>query len=204
GAPRPQIRTAVDGTRVTSFQAVGVPQLFAERAAVPAIEYVPSVRASSGVGWTRWARYLGEEFGDAIRSSPDIRDQARRLAEQAYGGRRALATALVDWVTTHIEQGDELADPASFALARGRGGRAARAVRRGSGALAPGLRAALAGRAVPGRAPARAGDRRAEEPRWRARDGAGPLLLLERAPGGAHGPHGGGRRRDEDRADVLP
>jgi len=123
GAPRPQTRTAVDGTRVTSFQAVGVPQLFAERAAVPAIEYVPSVRASSGVGWTRWARYLGEEFHDAIRSSPEIREQARRLAAQVPGGARARAAALIDWVTTHIEAGDELADPASFALARGRGSR---------------------------------------------------------------------------------
>src|SRR4029078_2126840 len=49
GAPKPQTRVAVDGTRITSFQATNVPQLFAERAAVPAIEYVPSVRASAGL-----------------------------------------------------------------------------------------------------------------------------------------------------------
>ena len=41
----------------------------------------------------------------------------------ANGGRRALAAALVDWVTTHVEATDEVADPAGFALARGRGSR---------------------------------------------------------------------------------
>jgi tetratricopeptide (TPR) repeat protein len=121
GAPRPQTRTTVDGTRVTSFQVAGVPQLFAERAAVPAIEYVPSVRASAGVGWRGWARYIGEEFRDAVRSSPDLREQARRLA--AAGGPRARAAAMLDWITTRIEPTDELAEPASFALARGRGSR---------------------------------------------------------------------------------
>jgi hypothetical protein len=123
GAPKPQTRVAVDGTRITSFQATGVPQLFAERAAVPAIEYVPSVRASAGVDWRTWARYLGEEFHDTLRSSPEVREQARRIAERGPGGRRALAAAVVDWVTTHVEATDELADPASFALARGRGSR---------------------------------------------------------------------------------
>src|SRR5262245_25415414 len=124
GAPAPQTRTAVDGTRVTSFRASSVPQLFAERAAVPAIEYVPSVRASAGVDWRRWARYLGEEFHEALRSSPELREQARRIAERVQGGgRRALAAAVVDWVTTNVEATDEIADPAGFALARGRGSR---------------------------------------------------------------------------------
>jgi tetratricopeptide (TPR) repeat protein len=129
GAPRPQARVAVDSTRVTSFQASGVPQLFAERAAVPAIEYVPSVRASAGVSWLRWARYLDEELHDALRSSPELVEQARRLRAQTHGGdQRALAAAMVEWVTENIEATDELADPASFALARGRGSRTALAL----------------------------------------------------------------------------
>ena len=125
GAPDPQTRTAVDGTRVTTFLAVGVQQLFAERAAVPAIEYVPSVRASSGVGWKRWARYLAEELHDAVRSSPDVRARASKLAEAAPKDRRALAAAMVEWVTENVEAGDELTDPAAYALARGRGSRIA-------------------------------------------------------------------------------
>ena len=125
GAPDPRTRTAVDGTRVTTFLAVGVQQLFAERAAVPAIEYVPSVRASSGVGWQRWARYLAEELHDAVRSSPELRARASKLAEAAPKDRRALAAAMVEWVTENVEAGDELTDPAAFALARGRGSRIA-------------------------------------------------------------------------------
>ncbi len=129
GAPRPQTRVAVDGTRITSFVASGVPQLFAERAAVPAIEYVPSVRASAGVDWRRWGRYLGEEMHEALRSSPEVRALARRIAETAPSrGRRAQATAIVDWVTENIEATDELMDPASFTLARGRGSRTALAL----------------------------------------------------------------------------
>jgi tetratricopeptide (TPR) repeat protein len=128
GAPRPQTRAAVDGTRITSFQATGVPQLFAERAAVPAIEYVPSVRASAGVSWRGWARYLGEEIHDAVRSSPDLREQAQRIAAQAGAARRARAAAMVDWVTENIEATDELTDPATFALARARGSRTALAL----------------------------------------------------------------------------
>jgi hypothetical protein len=129
GAPRPETRVAVDGTRVTSFQATNVSQLFAERAAVPAIEYVPSVRASAGVDWPRWARYLGEEIRDALRSSPELREQARRIGGAAHGrARRAVAAAIVDWVTENIEATDDLADPASFTLARGRGSRTALAL----------------------------------------------------------------------------
>ena len=57
--------------------------------------------------WRRWARYLGEEFHEALRSSPELREQARRLARAgppevpAVGG--ALAAAMVDWVTENIE-----------------------------------------------------------------------------------------------------
>ncbi len=144
GAPQPQVRAAADGTQVTSFTATAVPQLFAERSAVPAIEYVPSVRVSSGVGWTPWARYIAEELHDAVRASPEIRALAGVLgrppaqrsgaiaapagsAPPAVGGARA-AAAIVDWVTENVEASDDLADPASFTLARGRGSRVALAL----------------------------------------------------------------------------
>ena len=129
-APRRRRAVAVDGTRVTSFQATSVPQLFAERAAVPAIEYVPSVRASSrrragGAGRATSARSCTTRF--ARRPSCASRRGASRRP-RVPGDRRALAAALVDWVTENIEATDELADPASFALARGRGSRTALAL----------------------------------------------------------------------------
>jgi tetratricopeptide (TPR) repeat protein len=123
GAPRGESRLAADGTRVVSFTATGAPQLFAERAAVPQIEYVPSVRVSSGVGWTGWARYLGEELHEATRSSPALRARAQALAVAAGHDPAARAAALCAFVTDKIEATDDFADPASFALARGRGSR---------------------------------------------------------------------------------
>ena len=89
GAPRPQTRIAVDGTRVTTFLAVGVQQLFAERAAVPAIEYVPSVRASSGVGLEALGALSGRRAPRAVRSSPDVRAQASLSASRSRRSRRS-------------------------------------------------------------------------------------------------------------------
>ena len=123
GAPKPEKRQAADGAQVTTFLATNVPQLFAERSAVPAIEYVPSVRASSGVGWNAWARYLTEELHDAVRVSPEVAALARRIAAPAGGDRARIAAAIVDWVTENIEATDELAEPAGYTLARGRGSR---------------------------------------------------------------------------------
>jgi tetratricopeptide (TPR) repeat protein len=123
GAPKAEKRLAADGAQLTTFVATNVPQLFAERSAVPAIEYVPSVRASSGVSWSAWARYLTEELHDAIRISPEVAALARKIGAPAGGDRARLAAAIVDWVTENIEATDELAEPAGYTLARGRGSR---------------------------------------------------------------------------------
>jgi tetratricopeptide (TPR) repeat protein len=123
GAPKPEKRLAADGAQITTFVATNVVQLFAERSAVPAIEYVPSVRASSGVGWNAWARYLTEELHDAVRVSPEVAALARKIAAPAGGDRARIAAAIVDWVTENIEATDELAEPAGYTLARGRGSR---------------------------------------------------------------------------------
>ena len=128
GAPRAETRLAADGTRVMSFAATRVPQLFAERAAVLPVEYVPSVRASSDVGWRKWARYVAEEMSETVRSSPEIRAQARQIGASVRGDRAALAGAIVAWVTEKIEATDDFVDPASFTLARGRGSRVALAL----------------------------------------------------------------------------
>ena len=123
GAPAAEKRLAADGAQLTTFVATNVPQLFAERSAVPAIEYVPSVRASSGVGWKAWARYLTEELHDAVRVSPEVAALAKTIAAPAGGDRARIAAAIVDWVTQNIEATDELAAPAGYTLARGRGSR---------------------------------------------------------------------------------
>ena len=123
GAPKPERRLAADGAQLTTFVATNVPQLFAERSAVPAIEYVPSVRASSSVGWNAWARYLTEELHGAVRASPEVAALAKKIAAPVGGDRARIAAAIVDWVTENIEGTDELAEPAGYTLARGRGSR---------------------------------------------------------------------------------
>jgi tetratricopeptide (TPR) repeat protein len=128
GSPLPAPKPGDDGITVTTFAATRVPQLFAERSAVPAIEYVPSVRVSSGVSWQAWARFLAEQLYGTARSSPAVREQARALSNDARGDRTRLAATMIQWVTENIEATDELRDPASFALARGRGNRVALAL----------------------------------------------------------------------------
>jgi tetratricopeptide (TPR) repeat protein len=136
--------------RITTFAAHEVPQLFAERSSVPAIEYVPSVRVSSQVSWQGWARFLAEQLYGTARSSPPVRALAAEIAKAAAAAapprgtataatqaanaaaqaanaaaQAANAAAIVRWVTNNVEAGDDLRDPASFTLARGRGNRLA-------------------------------------------------------------------------------
>jgi hypothetical protein len=145
GAPEPTTATrrgpSGETFHLTTFAAREVTQLFAERSAVPAIEYVPSVRVSSGVSWQGWARFLDEQLYGTWRSSPAIRELAVTIAAAVRLGasgaaspagsaappvtRTRLAAAIVRWVTDNIEAGDDLRDPASATLARGRGNRLA-------------------------------------------------------------------------------
>ena len=111
---------------VTTFAATAVPQLFAERSSVPAIEHVPSVRISLGAGWVAWTRFLREQLYGTSRGSPGLQRAAaeiRALAPRADAAGRA--AALMAWVGHHIEADDDLHDFASFGVARGRGNRLA-------------------------------------------------------------------------------
>jgi tetratricopeptide (TPR) repeat protein len=128
GAPAPVVADAPDGARVTTFAATRAGQLFVERAAVPPVEYVPSVRVACGVTFARWARYVAEQLHGTARTSAAVAETAAKLLAAAGGassGRGARATALVRWVTDNIEDGEDLRDPATLTLARGRGNRPA-------------------------------------------------------------------------------
>jgi len=133
GAPAPRAQDGPDDTTVTTFATTSVPQLFVERAAVPAAEYVPSVRASSALGFQVWTRYVAEQLFGTTRSSPALRERARLLATRpsaapsnaAPDDRARLASAVVAWVTENIEAADDLRDGATETLARGSGNRLA-------------------------------------------------------------------------------
>ncbi len=125
GGPVATSEPGPDGTRVYKFETRQLPQLFAERAAVPGIEWIPSVRLSVGVTVAQWSRFLGDQLVGVARSSPALREAATAIAAGVRGDRAALARAVVDWVSQHVEAEGDVMEPATFALARGRGNRTA-------------------------------------------------------------------------------
>lgn len=125
GAPSATEERRPDGTRVLTFVAHEKPQVFPERAAVPAQEWIPSVHVSSAVTLAAWSRYLAERLVRVTRSSPEIRQVAERIASSAGRDRTRLAEAIVTWVREHIEPGTDITEPATSTLARERGNRAA-------------------------------------------------------------------------------
>lgn len=125
GAPQPVESRAKDGSRVLTFSAKAVPQVFAERQAVPAQEWIPSVRVSSRLSVQAWSRFIADGFLRTSRGSPQIRALAAHLANRVGGERGRLPQAIAAWVDGHIEPENDFAESATATLARGRGNRAA-------------------------------------------------------------------------------
>jgi hypothetical protein len=126
GAPAAEVGAGPEpGTRQLRFVAREMPQLFAERSAVPHVEWIPSVRVSSGLSLAGWARVVAERLVGVARSSPALREVARQIAGQARQNKQPLAPAVVAWVTEHIEAEGGVVEPATATLARRRGNRAA-------------------------------------------------------------------------------
>ena len=128
-APAPAAAAGDDGGAplvVTTFAAERVPQLFAERASVPAIEHVPSVRLTIAVDWASWARFVREQFYGSTRAAPVLARAAADIRALARSDDPvAKASALVAWVGQNVQAEDELRTSASFSVARGRGNRLA-------------------------------------------------------------------------------
>jgi tetratricopeptide (TPR) repeat protein len=132
GAPEAETGPGPEpGTRQLRFVARQMPQLFAERAAVPHTEWIPSVRLSSGLGVKGWARVVAERLIGVARSSPALRAVAAQIAASAREQRpagpavgSALGPAILAWVTEHIEAEGGVSEPATATLARRRGSRA--------------------------------------------------------------------------------
>ena len=124
GAPAAIEARGAEGTRVLTFVAREQPQVFPERSAVPAVEWIPSVCVSSGVTLEQWSRYVAERFARVPRGSPEIRKLAAEIARQAGGERSRLAEGVVAWVREHIEPEADFTEAATATLAHGRGNRA--------------------------------------------------------------------------------
>ena len=124
GAPQPTTAPGPDGTQVTRFLAEKMAQLFAERSSVTALDWIPSVRVSSGVSAAGWSRYLADQLAGVARGSPALRKVAAEIAA-GKDKNGDPAAALVRWINDRIEPEAELVEPATSTLARGRGNRTA-------------------------------------------------------------------------------
>jgi len=124
GAPAPVESAGPDHTRVLRFAVHHATQLFPERSAVPAGEWVPSVRVSSGITLEAWSRFLADRLALVSRASPEVREVAATIAKQARGQRGQLPEAIVTWVREHIEPEADFWQPATATLSRSRGNRA--------------------------------------------------------------------------------
>lgn len=127
-APRGVKRSLGDGLAQLRFSTGHVPQIFPERAAVNPLHWLPSVRVSSGLGADVWAGFIADRLIGVARSSPAVAEVAREVLEAAGGIEakpEARAAAIVRWVTKNIEPEGTIDEPATFALARGRGNRLA-------------------------------------------------------------------------------
>ena len=124
GAPLANETAGPDGTRILTFLAREQSQVFPERSAVSAMDWLPSVRVSSGVATDPWSRFIADRFARIVRGSPDIRRVAAEISRQAGGDHGRAAQAIVDWVREHIEPENDFTEPATATLAHGRGNRA--------------------------------------------------------------------------------
>lgn len=124
GAPAPVESAGPDHTRVLRFEVHHAAQLFPERSAVPAGEWVPSVRVSSGITLKQWSGFLADRLALVSRASPQVRDVAAAIAKQVHGQRSQLPEAIVAWVRDHIEPEADFWQTATATLARNRGNRA--------------------------------------------------------------------------------
>jgi cellulose synthase operon protein C len=125
GAPLPVESQDQSGSRVLTFVAQEMPQVFAERSAVPPQEWIPSVRVSSGVSVEGWSRFIADGIARATRGSPEVHKVAAEIASRVGADRARLPEAILSWVREHIEPETDLAESATSTLARGRGNRSA-------------------------------------------------------------------------------
>jgi tetratricopeptide (TPR) repeat protein len=126
GAPAAEVSPGPEpGTVLQRYVMNDMPQLFRERAAENHVEWIPSVRLSSGVTMSRWMRLIEEQLFGVTRGSPALRDAARLIGEQARRTGTPIAQAVVSWVNQNVEPEAIPLEPATVTLARGRGNRGA-------------------------------------------------------------------------------
>lgn len=121
GPPEAQLEVRGD-LAVRTFAARRMPQAFQEPASAPFAEFMPSVRAASGVSFEGWRDYLRDGAFETTRTNAELRALARKLTAGATTPEAKVA-ALDGWVRRHIKPGGGLDERATSILARAAGSR---------------------------------------------------------------------------------
>jgi tetratricopeptide (TPR) repeat protein len=114
--------TREGGLTIRTWRDREKPQIFQEPAGAPFAEYLPSVRASSGLSFVGWRDFLRDNAFGATRANPELRQLAAQLT-QGKKTEREMLEALDGWVRRHIKGGGSLDEPATAVLASGEGNR---------------------------------------------------------------------------------
>jgi tetratricopeptide (TPR) repeat protein/transglutaminase-like putative cysteine protease len=120
-APAPTLEKR-DGLELRTWSGRYKPQNFQEPAASPFAEFLPSVRASSGLSFVGWRDFLRDNAFGAERANEEVRQiaAAETRAKATLGEKVA---ALDGWVRRHIKNGGSLDEPASAIIAKEQGNR---------------------------------------------------------------------------------
>jgi tetratricopeptide (TPR) repeat protein len=111
-----------DGLSVYTFASHDEPQLFAEPAATPFEEFVPSVRVGARLSVRAWKDFLRDQQIGALRANERLRAIATAETRDSKSAHDKLM-ALDAWVRRHIKHGGSLDEPATSILAREEGNR---------------------------------------------------------------------------------
>lgn len=118
------VREEPEGTvDVRTFAGRHYAQRVAEPSSAPGPEYLPSVRASSGVSTAAWRDYLRDAAWGTRRSDPALTTLARELVS-GVADDRARLERIDHWVRRNVKQGGGVEDLATAILARREGNRA--------------------------------------------------------------------------------
>jgi tetratricopeptide (TPR) repeat protein len=98
------------------------PQSFQEPAGAPFAEFLPSVRASSGLSFAGWRDFLRDNQFGVLRQNVALTELAAQLTQGKKNDREKLI-ALDTWVRRHIKGGGSLDEQATSILAAEEGNR---------------------------------------------------------------------------------
>ncbi|TPV93907.1 MAG: tetratricopeptide repeat protein [Myxococcales bacterium FL481] len=121
GAPTPSVRDSA-ATRTLTFRADRMPRKVAEPHHRSLVDELPMVRLHTDLALKPWLDLLSEQLWRAQRANAELEAKVRDLI-RGHDKPRDQLRVLWSWVMTNVEDGGDLARPATRTLAQRRGDR---------------------------------------------------------------------------------